>query len=36
MKPNPICFTKQKFRFVEEEEVEILIFEKKGTDKIPT
>ena len=32
MKPNPICFTKQKFRFENEEERD---FEKKRTDEIP-
>ena len=32
MKPNPICFTIQKFRFENEEERD---FEKKRTDEIP-
>ena len=32
MKPNPICFTKQKFRFKNEGERD---FEKKRTDEIP-
>ena len=32
MKPNPICITKQKFKFENEGEKEI---EKKGIDEIP-
>ena len=32
MKPNPICFTKQKVNFEKEEERDL---EKKGTGKIP-
>ena len=32
MKPNPICFPKQKFRFENEGERD---FEKKRTDEIP-
>ena len=34
MKPNPICFTKQKFRFEEEGEREILVESRTLVEKI--